>query len=84
MEAIKQAVIVYGLWVVAHFCAPFMYVRWCVPFSFVGFIMSPFVATMPYCTALRWVIQTSGDTIMTMFILLGTWLISKIMQLGSS
>jgi hypothetical protein len=33
---------------------------------------------------LRWVIQTSGDTIMTMFVLLGTWLISKIVQLGSS
>ena len=77
---VKQAITVYGLWIVSHYCASLLYARWCVPFSFVGFIMSPFVATLPYCVALRWVIHTSGNTIQAMFVLLGTWLLSKILQ----
>ena len=79
-EAIKQAVVVYGLWIVAHYFASLLYVRWCVPLSFIGFIVSPFVSTLPYCVALRWVIHTSGDTIQAMFVLLGTWLLSKILK----
>ena len=79
MDVVKRSVIVYGLWTIAHYCAPMLYVRWCVPLTLMGFIMSPFVSTMPHCVALRWVILTSSDTIKTMFVLLGTWVVSHIM-----
>jgi hypothetical protein len=40
--------------------------------------MSPFVAPMPHCVALRWVIYNGGKMIEVMWIVLGKWLIEQL------
>ena len=70
--------ILYGLWIMAHFIASHLYTKWCVPLTWSGFLMSPFVAPMPHCQAARWVISTGGDIMVHMWVLVGVWLISYI------
>jgi hypothetical protein len=70
--------ILYGMWIMAHFIASHLYTKWCVPLTWSGFLMSPFVAPMPHCQAARWVISTGGDIMVHMWVLLGVWIISYI------
>lgn len=70
--------ILYGMWIMAHFIASHLYTKWCVPLTWSGFLMSPFVAPMPHCQAARWVISTGGDIMVHMWVLVGVWLISYI------
>jgi hypothetical protein len=72
----------YLVWCLVHYFTPVFYIYLCVPPTFIGFIMSPFASTMPQCRALRWLIQTSAETIFAMFILFGTWLLARIMPLS--
>jgi hypothetical protein len=78
MDAILRAGAVFGVWAIAHYVSPMLYVHWCVPATITGFLMSPFAAAMPHCIALRWAIVTSADAIKTMFVLVGTWIISTL------
>jgi len=66
---------IYLLWICLHYIAPHLYVRFCVPATIIGFIMSPFIATSPHCQAIRWTIHNGGNTITAMWILMGTWII---------
>lgn len=45
------------MWSVAHFVSVHIYGKVCVPFTPVGFVMSPLIVNTPHCTALRWIIQ---------------------------
>ena len=78
METVIRACVVFGTWVFVHYITPRLYLYWCVPATIVGFLMSPFVAAMPHCIALRWTFVTSADAIKTMFVLLGTWIVSHL------
>jgi len=69
---------IYLLWVLLHFSASQVYVPICSPFSFWGFIITPILAATPQCKALRWIINTGGSTMETMWVILGVWLCSKI------
>jgi hypothetical protein len=68
----------YLLWILMHYFASHFYIKYCVPPTFMGLIVSPFFAPAPHCKALRWVIYTGGLNIETMFTVLGTWVYSKI------
>ena len=68
---------IYLIWIVCHYIASHLYVCMCVPFTIMGFILSPFVSPAPHCQALRWTIYNAGATIVNMWILLGAWIISK-------
>lgn len=70
--------LLYGVWIMAHFIASHLYAKWCVPLSWWGLLMSPFVAPMPHCQAARWVISTGGDIMVHMWVLVGVWFISYI------
>jgi hypothetical protein len=65
----------YALWIILHFIAPHLYVYFCTPATFVGFITSPFIAPAPHCSALRWIIFTGGDMISSMWVILAGWFI---------
>jgi|DEB19_MinimDraft_2_1074335.scaffolds.fasta_scaffold06015_2 hypothetical protein len=78
MELAIRACAVFGTWALVHYVTPRLYIYWCVPATIVGFLMSPFAAAMPHCIALRWALVTSADTIKTMFVLLGTWVVSHL------
>jgi hypothetical protein len=68
---------VYFLWILFHYIASHLYVKLCVPETIIGFLISPFLITTPYCVGLRWVIQTGATTINNMWIIFGTWFCSQ-------
>lgn len=69
---------IYFLWILLHFVGSHAYVKWCVPFTVVGFIVSPFIAPSPHCQAFRWIINTGGNNINAMWLIMGTWFAKKI------
>jgi hypothetical protein len=75
---------VYLLWILMHFVASHLYIKFCVPSSFFGFIISPFMTASPHCQGLRWIIYTGANTINNMWVILGTWLCSYLIQLGGT
>ena len=40
--------------------------------------MSPFLVSAPHCKAIRWVVHNGGNTIDNMWIMLATWICSKL------
>ena len=69
-----------ALWILLHFVTPHLYVYFCTPATIMGFAMSPFIATTPHCIALRWSIYNSGSVITSMWMLVGTWCIRKMLN----
>ena len=41
--------------------------------------MSPFMVTAPQCVALRWVVDSGGHAITSMWTILGAWCIQRIL-----
>ena len=69
---------VYLFWILLHYVTAHMYVRYCAVSSLYGFIISPFLISSPHCIAMRWVFSKGGTVIEGMWILVGTWLCSKL------
>lgn len=77
-QTVCASIKLYVGWILLHFGASHLYIHLCVPNTFQGLIYSPFYAPAPHCTALRWVIHTGGNTISTMWILAGLFLVNCI------
>ena len=75
---VKSSVSIYVIWVLLHYISPHLYVHFCVPWTLRGFVMSPFIAPAPHCQALRWAIYNGGNTIIAMWVVLGTWIMQKL------
>ena len=69
---------IYLFWVTLHFVTAQLYVRYCAHPTIYGFLISPFLISAPHCAAMRWVFTKGGTLIDGMWIILGTWLCSKI------
>ena len=69
----------YLVWIVLHYMAGQLYSYYCAPSIFGGFFVSPFLVSAPHCKALRWALYNGGNVIDSMWIVLATWLCSKIM-----
>jgi hypothetical protein len=69
---------IYLFWVTLHFVTAQLYVRYCAHPSIYGFLISPFLISAPHCAAMRWVFTKGGTLIDGMWIILGTWLCSKV------
>jgi hypothetical protein len=72
-----RLVCIYLAWIIGHYIAAHLYVYFCTPATFMGFALSPFMVAAPHCQALRWTVYNGGVTIMNMWVLLGAWLVSK-------
>ena len=70
---------IYFLWICIHYFAVQLYVHYCAQSTFYGFLISPFLASAVHCKALNWAIYNSSNIIDHMWILLGTWICSKIL-----
>lgn len=73
-----QACKIYFLWVVLHYAASQYYLHYCAPSTLYGFMMSPFLVSLPHCRAMRFMIYNGGDTIETMWFVVGTWVSAKL------
>jgi hypothetical protein len=72
----------YILWMVLHFVSANLYVYYCAHMSLFGFLMSPVLASAPHCRAIRWVLNSGAQSIDAMWIVLGTWVCSKLALIG--
>ena len=75
---------VYLLWILLHYVASHLYVKFCVPKTIIGFIMSPFMTATPHCQGLRWIVFNAANMINNMWIILGTWICSTILIINRS
>ena len=78
MWIFNTAISIYLLWIMLHYISPHLYVHFCVPLNMRGLLMSPFIAPSPHCQALRWTIYNGGNTIITMWIFIGTLVVKKL------
>ena len=74
---------IYILWISLHYFSAHLYVKFCVPNSVVGFIMSPFMIMTPHCQGLRWIVYNAANIINHMWILIGAWIYSMIWIVGA-
>ena len=61
-----------------HFIASNIYASVCTTYSLRGYIMMPFMIVTPHCSALRWIIQHTGEQIGRWWIWLGGYLVLHI------
>jgi len=74
-----NATSIYFFWILMHYFSSQLYVYYCTPQGFYGFFISPFLVAAPHCRALRWIIHSGGNMVDNMWIILGTWLCSKML-----
>jgi hypothetical protein len=78
MNRLGIVTMIYSGWIVAHYIAPHAYVKFCVPPTWTGFLLSPLNASSPHCIAIRWVIYKGGNSIVMMWVLAGLWVLKAI------
>jgi hypothetical protein len=78
VQYVYSASSLYLFWIMLHYFSAQLYVYYCVPRGFYGFLISPFLVAAPHCRAVRWIIHNGGNMVDNMWIILGTWLCSKI------
>jgi len=69
---------IYLLWICLHYFSAHLYIKFCVPDTIFGFLMSPFMIATPHCQGLRWIVYNAAGIINNMWILIGTWIYSLI------
>lgn len=70
---------IYFVWTMLHFFASHLYIKLCVPLSFMGFIISPFMTATPHCQGLRWIIFNGANMIHNMWLIVGSWMASVLL-----
>jgi hypothetical protein len=74
---------IYLVWICLHYFASHLYVKFCVPSTVVGFLLSPFMTATPHCQGLRWVVYNASNMINNMWIVLGTWVGSTLLNFNT-
>lgn len=74
---------IYILWISLHYFSAHLYVKFCVPNSIIGFIMSPLMISTPHCQGLRWIVYNAANIINHMWVLIGAWIYSIIWIVGA-
>lgn len=69
---------IYLLWICLHYFSAHLYIKFCVPSTIYGFILSPFMIATPHCQGLRWIVYNAAGIINNMWILIGAWIYSMI------
>jgi len=71
---------IYLMWICLHYFASHLYIKFCVPTTLMGFILSPFMTATPHCQGLRWVVYNAANMINNMWIVCGTWVCSTLLK----
>jgi hypothetical protein len=79
MARMTIVILLYIGWIIAHYISAHLYTKICVPNTLMGMAMSPFMAASSQCIGLRWVINTGGNNICSMWTLLGMWVAEKVL-----
>ena len=73
LKYITSPIGMYMLWVTLHYIAAHLYKNHCAPSGFWGFLLSPLMASTPYCTGLVWILQNSVIKFMAIWTIIGSW-----------
>jgi len=79
---LRGIIFLYILWIFLHYVSAHLYVYLCVPATLMGFVLAPFLVPAPHCQALRWAIYNGGNSILAMWVLLGSWLVKKLIPIN--
>jgi hypothetical protein len=71
---------IYVVWILMHHAAANLYATYCTPITFFGILAAPFIIATPHCVGLRWCINRGADTMIGMWIVLGTWCTKRILS----
>jgi len=74
---------IYLVWICLHYFASHLYVKFCVPKTIMGFLLSPFMTSTPHCHGLRWVVYNAANMINNMWIVCGTWVCSTLLRINT-
>ena len=74
---------IYLVWICLHYFASHLYVKFCVPKTVMGFLLSPFMTSTPHCHGLRWVVYNAANMISNMWIVCGTWVCSTLLRINT-
>ena len=75
---------IYLAWICLHYFASHLYVKFCVPKTVMGFILSPFMTATPHCQGLRWIVYNAANMINNMWIIFGAWICSTILIINKN
>ena len=75
----KDVIGAYVFWIVIHWLSSHFYLKYCVGNTIIGILMSPFIIPTPQCIAMRWIIFNGGRMIEVMWVVLGKWLIERLL-----
>jgi hypothetical protein len=70
---------IYIVWIILHYVASHLYIKFCVPSTPSGFLLSPFMTAAPHCQGLRWIVYNGAGMINHMWIVLGTWVCANLL-----
>ena len=73
-------VIIYIVYVFIHNISSNAYTYYCTPLTLRGLLLSPIIIISPHCKTILWVINHTSYNIEFMWILLGTFIIKKIIS----
>jgi hypothetical protein len=74
---------IYLMWICLHYFASHLYIKFCVPTTLMGFLLSPFMTATPHCQGLRWVVYNAANMINNMWIVCGTWVCSTLLKINT-
>ena len=68
----------YIVWILLHYVSAHLYKMHCAPDGLWGFLISPLMASTPYCTGLIWILQNSVIQFMAVWTIVGSWVSIKL------
>ena len=68
----------YLCWIIIHYIASQLYIQLCTPWTFYGFVLSPFLTLTPHCQGLRWIVYNGAGVINNMWFIFGSWLCANV------
>jgi hypothetical protein len=75
---LKWTISIYVTWWALHYVAAHAYTYFCVPMTWKGILLSPFIVPTVHCTSLRWLIYTGGNKMLSLWLLCGTYVLENI------
>ena len=67
--------VLYSSHIIIYHCSSILHATYCTPFTWIGLLQSPFVATSPYCVSFQWIIYYGGIYIRHTWMIAGMFVI---------
>tara|TARA_A100001011_G_C13898665_1_gene670088 strand:- start:203 stop:514 length:312 start_codon:yes stop_codon:yes gene_type:complete len=71
---------IYIFWICLHYISVNLYAYFCAHLSLTGIFLSPLMVITPQCKALNWLVNNSIVNINGMWVVLTTWIMSKLVE----